>query len=177
MEPDIPSRGSSSKNFAGEKELRIRRDTPLGRVEVLRLLRDVFFSKPKIQNEQATERVDDIFNICLLSVANPVVFDAIVRVESVRIRASSWLPRVKGPDADGSQGLIRPDDRKFFGLDRDTRTNGIPDSREVELVNVRATWRQALLDTKGFPDIFAFRTRPKKKIRRIWPNRSLNGCP
>jgi predicted AAA+ superfamily ATPase len=136
----------------------------LGQVEVLRVLRNVFFSKPKIQNEQAAECVNDILNVSFLSIANPVVFDAIVGIEPVRISASSWLPPVKGPDAGASQRLIRPDDRKFFGLDRYTRTNGIPDSREVELPNVRATWRQALLDTKGFPDIFAFRTRPKKKI-------------
>ena len=106
---------------------------------MLRVLGNVSLSKPKVQNEQATECVDDILHVCLLGVANPVVFDAIVRVEPLRIHASGWLPRVKGPDAGGSQGLIRPDNRKFFGVDRDTGTNGIADSWEVRLLNVRAT--------------------------------------
>ena len=60
---------------------------------MLRVLRNVFLSEPQIQNEQAAERVDDILNVCLLGVADPVMFDAIVRVEPNRIRASSWVPR------------------------------------------------------------------------------------
>jgi hypothetical protein len=69
----------------------------LGKVHVLRVLRNALLSEPQIQNEQAAERVDYIPNVCLLGVSNPVMFDGIIHIEPVGIRASSWLPRIKEP--------------------------------------------------------------------------------
>ena len=69
--------------------MRIRRDTPLGQVEVLSVLSNVFLSEAQIKNEQAAEHVDDVLYGCLLGIADPVMFDTIVRVKPNWIRASS----------------------------------------------------------------------------------------
>jgi len=48
---------------------------------------NVFLSQPQIQNEESSDRVDDILDVSFLSVPNSVVLNAIVGVEPVGILA------------------------------------------------------------------------------------------
>jgi len=49
------------------------------------------------------------------------------------------IERVLGPPMEKTGAVLEYQGVKIFGVDRDARTNGIADSREVELLNVRAT--------------------------------------